>query len=1479
TWSSAFVDCYPAQCREPDQPLNGNFIGDTFTFPNSINYLCDPGYELFGPSSVSCQANGEWSDVAPLCERMDCGRLAAIAHGKFQLNSTLFESIAIFHCYPGYEMIGPPSIECLSDGIWSDISPDCFPVDCGMMEAPINGSVFGQGQVFQSTVRFACDTGHIMFGDSNSTCMSDGMWSSPGPDCLPVDCGTPPIVEDADFDWDGLTSTYTTVVVYECNLGFELAGVVGNTILECLDTGSWSNELPSCAPVSCGEAPNIRHANQFGGRNDEDQVFKSIVMYECEEGYYLSGRGMAKCSADKTWQFIGLPPACPPISCGTPTTIANGFYVSTGFTYRTNATYSCHDGYYPTGSLTSICQSDRRWSVHPTCHPKDCGSPPYTEHSNVNVTSTLYPAVLQYVCNEGFESQTPSTLECTDGGVWSDKHWSCDPVPCGSPPDVPHAVSMATGTTFLSEVATYSCGDGYVLDGDAKIRCTETGEISPAPECLPVVCGAPPIKHNSQVQYEKITFGHSALYPDGNEAPTHTTHCTANRTWLPTVPSNACVPVMQLVFGEIVRYECDPGYQIDGPTELSCQSNKKFSSAPPTCQPVSCGRPAALTNGMVKFTGYDFMHSATYTCDEGYILAGQQILTCQANRRWSFPPPSCNPVPCGRPPSILHGSHNLQNGSPSDFTFRKQVVYSCDDGYEFTLVSNPTLTCQSNREWDPIAPQCTPVSCGEPAAIENGNFEGFFTFGSTVQYACDRGYELEGEGLLYCQANRSWDHPAPSCTPVSCDRAPQVAHSQNHVTMYDFEEKVTYSCMEGYERDFSETSFCSSSATWAPELPICVPAPCNPPPSVANAVKILFNSIDITGTHYGDNATYFCLPGYMLSGTTTSTCEASGNWSQVCPVCSPVSCGEPDVIENGYHTAQGNYTYGEAVTFSCNRGFRLVGMSFALCNAEAQWSSSSPTCHRKSCGPAPSIPNSIFQPAELLFEDQVIYECQFGYVVKGEEFMECSEEGQWTADTTCEPRSCGPAPDVENAIPMRDTSYVYEYGDSASYTCQTGYSLVGDTNNVDCGASGAFDTPRFNCRPVECGALRPIPHATNDGSGMTFGRSISIRCVPGYHFRGADHDQITIVCQHDETWSVPPETIECLSNPCVPLQPLTFGVITEIGTSTPFIGPDNVNLLYPSSISYQCNPGYTLVGRSKRKCQTSGAWDGHAAFCQPVDCGTLPRLLHGHMEEIVSTTLGSKAHYTCETGYELHPPDSSVRTCLETGSWSGFPPFCQRISCGRHSHLENGMLSKTGVIRYGSSVHFECNVGYILEGDVQRTCGGDGRFEGIEPFCQPISCGPHPELLNAVVEPLDAQYYGDAVNITCNPGYVADGAVSSLSIQCVAGRWTDQPECASLCRHRCLHKGSCIGHNQCSCAGGWTGRRCRHPTCLLPCLNGGYCSAPYTCSCATGWTGERCQTPHCSQPCRNGGQCVAPDECRCPYGYFGANCGEESSYF
>uniref|UniRef100_H2Z1V4 Sushi, von Willebrand factor type A, EGF and pentraxin domain containing 1 n=1 Tax=Ciona savignyi TaxID=51511 RepID=H2Z1V4_CIOSA len=603
------------------------------------------------------------------------------------------------------------------------------------------------------------------------------------------------------------------------------------------------------------------------------------------------------------------------------------------------------------------------------------------------------------------------------------------------------------------------------------------------------------------------------------------------------------------------------------------------------------------------------------------------------------------------------------------------------------------------------------------------------------------------------------------------------------------------------------------------------------------------------------NATYFCLPGYMLSGTTTSTCEASGNWSQVCPVCSPVSCGEPDVIENGYHTAQGNYTYGEAVTFSCNRGFRLVGMSFALCNAEAQWSSSSPTCHRKSCGPAPSIPNSIFQPAELLFEDQVIYECQFGYSLIGHNTVTCDAGGYLSPHPRCQPVPCLEVPRIKHATLQTGSSYVF--GDRASYQCNEGYLLSTGSNWIECTGFGTFNfsSDHVKCDPVECPRLLPPQHGSISRDRGLFKDEVTYSCDEGYNMVGPSHSR----CTANATWTSAPtcEPVVCGTAPMV-----------EHGS---VVG----RLHFGSSVSYHCDSGYYLSSNnSNLSCMSDGSWSPNPPVCHPVECGEPPEVKNARVP-LMLYTFGMRVQYQCADGF-LFASDDTAQMCLENGEFTQLNIACIPVPCPAPPLVINGHTSATSAV-FGDVVTYHCKHGYVVKGEEFMECSEEGQWTA-DTTCEPRSCGPAPDVENAI--PMRGVIrYGSSVHFECNVGYILEGDVQSLSIQCVAGRWTDQPECASLCRHRCLHKGSCIGHNQCSCAGGWTGRRCRHPTCLLPCLNGGYCSAPYTCSCATGWTGERCQTPHCSQPCRNGGQCVAPDECRCPYGYFGANCGEESSYF
>ena len=57
-------------CGTPPPLTNGavDHSGGT-TYTQTATYTCDPGYDLNGALFITCQADGTWDDVAPVCDK------------------------------------------------------------------------------------------------------------------------------------------------------------------------------------------------------------------------------------------------------------------------------------------------------------------------------------------------------------------------------------------------------------------------------------------------------------------------------------------------------------------------------------------------------------------------------------------------------------------------------------------------------------------------------------------------------------------------------------------------------------------------------------------------------------------------------------------------------------------------------------------------------------------------------------------------------------------------------------------------------------------------------------------------------------------------------------------------------------------------------------------------------------------------------------------------------------------------------------------------------------------------------------------------------------------------------------------------------------------------------------------------------------------------------------------------------------------
>ena len=117
------------------------------------------------------------------------------------------------------------------------------------------------------------------------------------------------------------------------------------------------------------------------------------------------------------------------------------------------------------------------------------------------------------------------------------------------------------------------------------------------------------------------------------------------------------------IFGSTATYSCITGFILVGEQTRTCQANGKWSSRAATCQrkyetstimtmtlhflasfflsAVSCGYLEDPQYGRVVLTGTNVGATATYSCNTGFILLGDEVRRCQANGKWSGRVPIC----------------------------------------------------------------------------------------------------------------------------------------------------------------------------------------------------------------------------------------------------------------------------------------------------------------------------------------------------------------------------------------------------------------------------------------------------------------------------------------------------------------------------------------------------------------------------------------------------------------------------------------------------------------------------------------------------------------------------------------------------------------------------------------------------------------------------------------------------------------------
>ncbi|KAF8774135.1 Limulus clotting factor C like protein [Argiope bruennichi] len=208
-------------------------------------------------------------------------------------------------------------------------------------------------------------------------------------------------------------------------------------------------------------------------------------------------------------------------------------------------------------------------------------------------------------------------------------------------------VTVTTPLDFQGDVSEfpvgtrlqYSCNEGYVLQGVADVVCEENGFWSE--EILPTCSKAPEFRS---------THCENDGYIDNGRV---------------TVIGTAAMPLIrqddyfELPVGTRLHYSCNEGYVLKGVADVVCEENGFWSEVTkPACSEIRCKKFGPVSNGrvVVYFTSPDKRHATLgkehdlsypvgtrlhYTCDDAFMLVGNDILSCESSGRWSAGEPRC----------------------------------------------------------------------------------------------------------------------------------------------------------------------------------------------------------------------------------------------------------------------------------------------------------------------------------------------------------------------------------------------------------------------------------------------------------------------------------------------------------------------------------------------------------------------------------------------------------------------------------------------------------------------------------------------------------------------------------------------------------------------------------------------------------------------------------------------------------------------
>nr|XP_039261768.1 C4b-binding protein alpha chain-like [Styela clava] len=575
-------------------------------------------------------------------------------------------------------------------------------------------------------------------------------------------------------------------------------------------------------------------------------------------------------------------------------------------------------------------------------------------------------------------------------------------------------------------IISYSCDNGYYLEGETKSKCMNGHWSTQLPRCIKA-CESP-----NHIVYNHEAYG-AKLYKVGSKIhfkcidnyyiPSDVGYtsatCTEGGLWdqEPFSCYKHCEDPDKYIAGdfspkkpqykyeEIVYYGCPRSK-----TKYAyahCETNGKWTQSK-IC--LDYCKPRSISHGdyTPTYKAYKFNDKVVYKCNNGYYAhphKDEHYSVCQKNGHWDKNVPVCRKY-CEAP---SHSTYYYNSFDKQLYKAGEKISFECQTGYYAPKhIEYDHATCLENGLWDQ-----EPFTCYKycsPHNIQNGGYipvKPTFKYDQKLSYTCDHEYYLHYNGKTYennvCQKDGSWNYQPPVCYKY-CE-AP--LYSDFHYEMdfkkmlYKIGEEIQFICANGYyvpsNIDY-ESAVCGASGFWDQDPFVCYKY-C---PSYVLQHGIL--KPELKFHDYNTKLTYECSEDYYLYYEKDlydhNICQTNGIWTYEHPVCKK-SCIAPDSALYHYKPYEVTlYKYGEKIEFTCTDGYYApshIDYSYASCGNDGLWDQEPFKCY-KYCHVPEHYAHGRIHPNKIAFKagEKAVFSCSSGYRLNvNYNVVLCDKSGHW----------------------------------------------------------------------------------------------------------------------------------------------------------------------------------------------------------------------------------------------------------------------------------------------------------------------------------------------------------------------------------------------------------------------------------------------------------------------------------------------------